>query len=85
MSGSRDAFVNIDSGIRGSVRFGDGSEVEIEGAGTVLFEGKTGEHLPLMGVYFIPRLTTNIVSLGQLDVTSTPSTVSSESMTKRGG
>ena len=37
------------------------------GAGTVLFEGKTGEHLPLTGVYFIPRLTTNIVSLGQLD------------------
>jgi len=67
MSGSHDAFVNIDSGIHGSVRFGDGSEVEIEGAGTVLFEGKTGEHLPLTGVYFIPRLTTNIVSLGQLD------------------
>ncbi|XP_066342303.1 uncharacterized protein [Miscanthus floridulus] len=49
------------------VKFGDGSEVAIEGSGTVLFEGKTGEHLPLMGVYFIPRLTTNIVSLGQLD------------------
>jgi hypothetical protein len=29
--------------------------------------GKTGEHLPLTGVYFIPWLPTNIISLGQLD------------------
>jgi transposase InsO family protein len=27
----------------------------------------TGEYTPITGVYFIPRLTTNIVSLGQLD------------------
>jgi len=67
MSGSRNAFIDIDTAVRGFVKFGDGSEVAIEGSGTVLFEGKTGEHLPLTGVYFIPRLTTNIVSLGQLD------------------
>ena len=67
MTGNRDAFIDIDTGIRGTVRFGDGSEVEIQGSGTVLFEGKTGEHLPLTGVYYIPRLVSNIVSLGQLD------------------
>ena len=67
MTGCRDAFTDIDTAVHGSVKFGDGSEVTIEGAGTVLFEGKTGEHLPLTGVYFIPRLTINIVSLGQLD------------------
>jgi transposase InsO family protein len=67
MSGCRLAFVDIDTSIRGTVKFGDGSEVAIEGSGTVLFEGKTGEHLPLTGVYFIPWLTTNIISLGQLD------------------
>jgi hypothetical protein len=67
MTGNRNAFVNIDTAVSGVVRFGDGSEVAIEGAGSVLFEGKTGEHLPLTGVYFIPRLTHNIISLGQLD------------------
>jgi hypothetical protein len=67
MSGCRRTFIDIDTSIRGTVKFGDGSEVTIEGSGTVLFEGKTGEHLPLTGVYFIPRLTTNIISLGQLD------------------
>jgi transposase InsO family protein len=33
----------------------------------VVLQAKTGEHIPITGVYFIPRLTTNIVSLGQLD------------------
>ena len=35
--------------IRSTIKFGDGSEVMIEGFDTVLFEDKTGEHLPLMG------------------------------------
>jgi hypothetical protein len=47
---------HIDTAIRGTIKFGDGSEVAIEGSGTLLFEGKTGEHLPLTGVYFILRL-----------------------------
>jgi hypothetical protein len=67
MSGCHGAFINIDTTIRSTVKFGDGLEVAIEGSSTVLFEGKTGEHLPLTGVYFIPLLTTNIISLGQLD------------------
>jgi hypothetical protein len=33
----------------------------------ILFAGKDGSHRLLMGVYFIPRLTSNIISLGQLD------------------
>ena len=33
----------------------------------MLFEGKTGDHLPLTRVYFILRLTTNIISLNQLN------------------
>jgi hypothetical protein len=33
----------------------------------ILFTGKDGSHRPLTGVYFIPRLTSNIISLGQLD------------------
>jgi hypothetical protein len=33
----RDAFVELDSNVRGTVKFGDGSVVEIEGVGIVLF------------------------------------------------
>jgi transposase InsO family protein len=41
--------------------------VAIEGRGTVLFKCKTGEHQKLTGVYHIPRLMANIISLGQLE------------------
>ena len=41
--------------------------VDIHGRGTILFSCKTGEHQRLGGVYYIPRLTANIISLGQLD------------------
>lgn len=41
--------------------------VSIRGRGTVLFEGRTGEHKALTDVYYIPKLTSNIISLGQLE------------------
>jgi len=41
--------------------------VNIEGRGTVLFACKSGEHRALTGVYYIPLLTANIISIGQLD------------------
>jgi hypothetical protein len=35
--------------------------------GTMLFNYKNGEHRTFAGVYFIPKLTANIISVGQLD------------------
>ena len=67
MTGAKSAFSELDSRIRRTVKFGDGSVVEIEGHGTILFVGKGGNHHKLTDVYFIPRLKANIVSLGQLD------------------
>jgi len=67
MTGTQSVFSNLDTGVCGSVKFGDGSVVGIEGCGTVLFRCKDGEHQALEGVYHIPRCTANIVSLGQHD------------------
>jgi hypothetical protein len=67
MTGFRDTFSDLDTGIVGTVCFGDGSVIRIEGRGTILFSCKNGEHRTLRNVYFIPRLTTNIISVGQLD------------------
>jgi hypothetical protein len=39
----------------------------IEGRGTILFSLKNGEHRSFTGVYFLPQLTANIISAGQLD------------------
>ena len=68
MIGAISAFLELDSEIRGTVKFGDGSIVEIEGSGTILFIiSKGGEHRKLTNVYFIPRLKANLMSLGELD------------------
>jgi hypothetical protein len=44
--------------------------VEIKGVGSVVFTAKTGEHQLLTGVYYIPALRNSIISLGQLDESS---------------
>jgi hypothetical protein len=51
----------------GTVQFTNDSVVNIEGVGTIPYEFKTGEHCALTCVYFIPWLTTSIISVGQLD------------------
>lgn len=50
-----------------TVQFDDGSMVAIEGHYTVLFKCKSSKHQVLAGVYFIPWLASNIISLGQLN------------------
>ena len=67
MTGSINKFAEIDTDIKGSVKFGDGSAVEIQGRGSVLFKCFTGAHRILTDVYYIPMLRSNIISLGQLD------------------
>jgi len=67
MTGWREFFSELDSGVRGSIKFGDASAVEIKGVGSVVFTDKTGEHRLLTGVYYIPTLRNSIISLGQLD------------------
>ncbi|KAG6780314.1 hypothetical protein POTOM_013168 [Populus tomentosa] len=67
MTGCIEKFAEIDTTITGSVKFGDGSTVKIQGRGSVLLEDFTGEHRILTNVYYIPMLKSNIISLGQLD------------------
>ncbi|WVZ88673.1 LOW QUALITY PROTEIN: hypothetical protein U9M48_035165 [Paspalum notatum var. saurae] len=67
LTGVRSAFSELDTGIHGTVRFGDGSVAGIEGRGTILFKCKNGEHQALGGIYHIPCLTANVISLGQME------------------
>jgi hypothetical protein len=66
MTGDKAQFSELDLSVGGTVRFGDGSTVGIAGRGTVLFELKNGGHKVLTVVYYIPKLRSNIISLGQL-------------------
>lgn len=49
----------------GKVKFGDGSCINIEGKGSIVLEGKSGEQRLLTKVYYLPELNSNIFSLGQ--------------------
>ncbi|KAM0038246.1 putative RNA-directed DNA polymerase [Helianthus debilis subsp. tardiflorus] len=69
MTGKKGWFTNLDHNIKGKVKFGDGSCVEIKGQGMVILEGKSGEQRVLRDVYYIPALESNIISIGQLDET----------------
>ena len=66
MTGRRE-FSDLDSGVKGSVKFGDASAVEIKGVGSVIFKAKMGEHRLLTGVYYILAFKNSIISIRQLD------------------
>jgi hypothetical protein len=67
MMGSMSSFTDLDEAIGRTMHFDDGSVVGIEGKGTVVVECKNGEQQRLASVYHIPKLTANILSLGQLN------------------
>jgi hypothetical protein len=66
MTGDLHKFRDIDRSVGGKVCFGDGSTVEIHGKGLILFQGTFGDQWILFDVYYIPKLRSNLVSLGQL-------------------
>ena len=65
MCGNQAFFKEIDQGITGKVRFGDDSLIDIQGKGSILFLLDGGEKKILNNVYYIPKLRSNIISLGQ--------------------
>jgi hypothetical protein len=67
MTGRREFFTELDSDVRGSVKFGNASGVEIKGVGSIILAAESGEHRLLTGVYYIPALRISIISLRQLD------------------
>ena len=81
MTGSRAAFADLDTKIVGTVRFGDNSIIDIKGRSTVVISVSGDEHRAITGVYFIPKLKTSIVSLGQLDESECPSSIRGGYMT----
>jgi hypothetical protein len=64
MTGRGNVFFELDRAVQGTVKFGDGSVVNICGKGTIIFSGRHGEHKVLTGVYLIPRLKNSIISVG---------------------
>lgn len=64
MTGKREFFAELNTGVMGQVRFGDGSKVQIEGKGSILLKCKNGDQHIVSEVYYILALRSNIISLG---------------------
>jgi hypothetical protein len=64
MMGHGNMFSELDWAVQGTIKFGDGSVINICGKGTIIFSGRHGEHKVLTGVYWIPRLKNLIISVG---------------------
>jgi hypothetical protein len=67
MTGSCAAFVDLDTCVQGTVGFDDDSMAEIEWHGRVEFMCKNNKLRSFDEVYFIPKLTAIIVSVGCLN------------------
>jgi hypothetical protein len=67
MSWCQAGFMKIDTVVLDTVCVSDDSVARIDGHGTIMFVSKNGESWSFDGVYFIPHLTTNIVSVSQLN------------------
>jgi hypothetical protein len=67
MMGRGNVFSELDRAMQGTVKFGDGSVINICGKGTIIFSGHHDKHKVLTGMYWIPRLKNSIISVGQMD------------------
>ena len=64
--GDKLKFASIDEKVQGNVSFGDSSKIQICGKGTILISSRNGSHRLIHDVYYVPKLKSNILSLGQI-------------------
>jgi len=65
MTGEKSWFVDLDEGFKHSVRLGNNSKMVVQGKGKIRFEVE-GIIQVLTDVYYVPNLTNNLLSIGQL-------------------
>ncbi|KAJ0048663.1 hypothetical protein Pint_16358 [Pistacia integerrima] len=66
MCGRKEVFVELHDHICGPVTLGDTSKLAIAGKGKIAIYQKNGAKTFISGVYYIPNMKSNILSLGQL-------------------
>lgn len=65
MTGDKSWFVELDEGYKHSVRLGNSSRMAVQGKGKIRFEVE-GITQVVTDVYYVPNLTNNLLSIGQL-------------------
>lgn len=65
MTGDKTWFIELDENFKHSVRLGNSSKMAVEGKGSIRFEVE-GITQTVSNVYYVPNLTNNLLSIGQL-------------------
>ena len=66
MSSAKSIFRTLDETAKTKVRLGDGKQLEVEGRGTIAIRTEQGNTKLLCDVQYVPRLSHNLLSVGQL-------------------
>ncbi|KAG8376361.1 hypothetical protein BUALT_Bualt09G0055100 [Buddleja alternifolia] len=64
--GKRNLFMELDESNDKNITFGDSSQVQVKGKGTIFIRLKDGSHHFISNVFYVPEIKSNILSLGQL-------------------
>ena len=66
MTGRKEWFVKMNEAANGRIKFADNRSLVAEGSGRVVLRGNDGREVVIEEVLYVPRLKTNLISLGQL-------------------
>ena len=66
MTGEPDIFINFDQSFNSQVKLGDGNMQKVVGKGTIVVHTKGGNKKLIFYVLYVPNLTQNLLSVGQL-------------------
>nr|KYP59134.1 Retrovirus-related Pol polyprotein from transposon TNT 1-94 [Cajanus cajan] len=66
MTGHKEWFVSLDETTKSKLKFADHSSTDAEGIGKISIQRKDGKHSYISNVLYIPKMKSNLLSLGQL-------------------
>nr|KYP32045.1 Retrovirus-related Pol polyprotein from transposon TNT 1-94 [Cajanus cajan] len=66
MTGHKEWFVSLDETAKSKVKFADHSSIDAEGIGKISIQRKDGKHSYISNVLYVPKMKSNLLSLGQL-------------------
>ncbi|XP_048136731.1 uncharacterized protein LOC125315560 [Rhodamnia argentea] len=66
MCGRKEMFAELDETVKGKVSFGDNSQILVEGKGAIQIRLKNGALRLISNIYYVPKMSSNNLSLGQL-------------------
>ncbi|XP_019432133.1 PREDICTED: uncharacterized protein LOC109339179 [Lupinus angustifolius] len=66
MTGHKDWFVKLDESTKSKVKFADHSAIDAEGIGDISIQRKNGKQAYISNVLYVPKMKSNLLSLGQL-------------------